>query len=148
MMDVNDRFFENVDKNGPTIVESRCWVWTRARNKDGYGYFRTETQTLAHRTSWELNNGVVAPGLFVLHRCDNPPCVNPAHLFEGTAADNMRDKMQKGRFYNGSDVITHCPRDHLYDEANTYVYRGKRHCRACHRASCERRRLRARAASS
>jgi hypothetical protein len=75
-----------------------CWIWTGSRHKFGYGYIRHEGRTLlAHRVSWQLSKGEIPSGLCVLHRCDNPPCVNPAHLFTGDHADNAADKVSKGR---------------------------------------------------
>jgi hypothetical protein len=68
------------------------------------GAVRTEH---AHRISWELHNGTIPDGLNVLHKCDNPPCVNPAHLFVGTDLDNMQDRDRKGR--HGTAKLT--PRD-------------------------------------
>lgn len=79
-----------------------CWRWLGARERHGltYGY-RGRPRVWAHRYSWELHNGPIPSGLFVLHRCDNPPCVNPEHLFLGTLADNNRDRDQKGRQARG-----------------------------------------------
>ena len=77
-----------------------CWPWLRGRDADGYGgvYSPIERrQVKAHRVAWELARGPIPDGLGVLHRCDNPPCCNPAHLFVGTQADNMRDAAAKGR---------------------------------------------------
>jgi hypothetical protein len=73
------------------------------RKKTGYGVFNSpySKSDNAHRFSWRLRNGVIPDGLFVLHRCDNPPCVNPDHLFLGTQRDNMIDKVAKGRQARG-----------------------------------------------
>ena len=78
-----------------------CWKWTGYINHSygmvGYTENDRHFQRLANRVSWEMHNGDIPPGLFVLHRCDNPPCCNPAHLFLGTQADNIHDAQEKGR---------------------------------------------------
>ena len=75
-----------------------CWVWMGARMPRGYGVLNTRgSANLAHRLAWEIAHGAIPDGLSVLHRCDNPPCVRPEHLFLGTQADNQRDMASKGR---------------------------------------------------
>ena len=89
-----ERFWNKVNKQ----AENGCWEWTASVNNKGYGWFRLDGKNRgAHRVSWMLQHGAVPGGLFVLHRCDNPSCVNPDHLWLGTNADNMRDKVEKGR---------------------------------------------------
>ena len=84
-----------------------CWTWTGKRDEKGYGRIKIRCEDGvwrphgAHRVSWEAHNGPIPGGLWVLHRCDNPPCINPNHLFLGTAADNTADMMQKGRWKPG-----------------------------------------------
>ena len=70
-----------------------CWLWTGCRSGK-YGWFAGEG---AHRSAWLIYKGAIPDGMFVLHRCDVPLCVNPDHLFLGTALDNMRDMDAKGR---------------------------------------------------
>lgn len=76
-----------------------CWPWMRYRTARGYGFvgIATGRGTGAHRVAWEIANGPIPDGMWVLHRCDNPPCCNPAHLFLGTNLDNIADKVAKGR---------------------------------------------------
>ncbi len=77
---------------------SGCHVWISALSEKGYGRFwMNGKKRLAPRVAWELANGPIPNGLWVLHRCDNPACVNPEHLFLGTATDNVRDMIGKGR---------------------------------------------------
>jgi hypothetical protein len=84
-----------------------CWEWTGWVDKDGYGRIKVSGRKIrAHRLSWELHFGPIPKtddpmGNFVLHRCDNPTCVNPSHLFLGSHMDNLRDMMSKGRSARG-----------------------------------------------
>lgn len=81
--------------------KSRCWVWFGA-NSNGYGNFNrmNKQNILAHRFSWELHKGPIPDGLFVMHMCDNPSCVNPNHLKLGTNKENSHDSVAKGRITN------------------------------------------------
>lgn len=101
-----ERLWEKVDKDGPTVphMTTRCWVFTGCCSANhGYGRIAIARSVArrAHRVSWELANGPIPDGLFVLHRCDNPPCVRPDHLFLGTQRDNILDMHRKGRGATG-----------------------------------------------
>jgi len=88
-----DLFWSKVEKS------SDCWEWRGARKTPGgYGHFRYKGKTLkAHRFAWEAIYGPIPPGIHILHKCDNPGCVNPGHLFAGNAKDNACDAVSKGR---------------------------------------------------
>ncbi len=88
------RFWEKVEARG------ECWEWTGCKSS-GTGYGRAGKRWSAHRLAFEFCVGPIPSGAFVLHRCDNPPCCNPAHLFLGDAAANARDMARKGRVGGG-----------------------------------------------
>ncbi len=114
-----------------------CWPWITAEGTNRYGTFWLEGRIeKASRAAWMLLVGSIGEGLLVCHRCDNPPCCNPRHLFLGTQSDNMADAYAKGRLpVPDNPVREACPRGHAYTDANTYRRRsGKRECRTCKRA--------------
>lgn len=76
--------------------ERGCWKWTGPTDRKGYGRWGKK---VASRHSWELANGPIPEGMWVLHHCDNPPCVNPAHLYLGTNTENVQDRVARGRGY-------------------------------------------------
>jgi hypothetical protein len=91
---LQDRFWEKVDRRGP----DECWEWQRVRKGYSYGTLKMgDTHILAHRISYEWHFGPIPDGMHVCHHCDNPPCVNPAHLFLGSHSENMKDMYRKGR---------------------------------------------------
>jgi len=90
-------------ENYEPVTESGCWIWMGSTTQKGYGDIKYDKKHhRAHRLSYELHNGAIEDGLMVCHSCDTPSCINPEHLFMGTAQDNTDDMVKKGRqnFYN------------------------------------------------
>lgn len=133
---IADRFWEKV----PDQPGDDCWEWQGGRQQSGHGRLLIGSRTDgsrrkegAHRIAYQLCRGE-AGDLLVCHACDNPPCVNPNHLFLGTQADNMHDASMKGRCHNPfQSGKTHCKRGHEFTTENTVIVNGSRVCRACRR---------------
>lgn len=123
---------------------SGCWIWQGAKNSKGYPCLRIGGRAgktvSVHRLVVELQYGAIPTGMMACHHCDTPACVNPAHLYLGTAHDNARDKIQRGRAVNRlaewNASKTHCPQGHPYSEENTVLRKvGDRVCRICMRVN-------------
>lgn len=124
--DLVERFMSYVNQS------DTCHEWQGPKSPKGYGSFSWRGgRYIASRVAYTIENG--DPGdLDVCHMCDNPPCVNKAHLFAGTHQDNMSDMMAKERHYKFS--VSCCPNGHEYDAKNTYYAKnGARNCRECKR---------------
>lgn len=118
-----ERFWEKVNKNGPVPAHcpelGPCWVWTGAPYPSGYGQINVDGKIRrAHRVVWELTYGPLAPNKSGCHKCDNPPCVRPTHLFEGTKKENSQDCARKGRAYRPMTGPTVTPERRARGERN------------------------------
>lgn len=128
---VDLRFEQSIER----IPIGGCWLWMRSTGNYGYGQFALtpQRQVRAHRYSYEARHGPIPAGMVVCHRCDNPCCVNPEHLFLGTQRDNIQDCIQKGRFkkHVAPPPKTHCVHGHEYTAANSGFSNGHRYCKEC-----------------
>ena len=129
-----DRFWAKVDQRG----SDECWPWLGSTKSGGtsraYGMFWDAGRVRpAHVVAWELANGQPFPaGMDGCHHCDTPSCVNPAHIFPGTARDNAQDAAHKGRVSNQNKIKVLCQNAHPLSGDNLYVTpRGYRRCRIC-----------------
>lgn len=117
-------------------MNERCIEYRGLRTPKGYGllWIPSKKRVMrAHRWAWEVFNGDIPPGRMVLHHCDNPACINPTHLYAGTAADNSRDRSVRKR--DRGWARPSCGKGHLFTERNTYqVGKGSRDCRTCRAA--------------
>lgn len=106
---------------GKSIPEPNtgCWLWLGPVDEDGYGASKLFGERRAHRAAWTMANGPIPPGASILHRCDNPPCINPDHLFLGDPTSNMKDRAAKGRYVKGDA--------HHWHARPETVQRGERH---------------------
>ena len=127
---IEERFWIKVNK----ADGDGCWEWTASKNQDGYGSFRIADKHVgAHRAAYMFAVGPITNGLFVCHRCDNPQCVNPDHLYAGTHQDNQRDIRLRR-----TSIKATCRKGHLKQGDNLYEYvdpKGylHRYCRQCSR---------------
>lgn len=97
------KFWGKVNKNGP----GGCWIWMGYTHKFGHGWIGAKPQgVLAHRRGWEMTRGPIPEGMFVLHKCDVPACVNPDHLYIGDRADNSADSVARHRHSFGTRTGT------------------------------------------
>ena len=124
------------------VRRSPCVETTYARNKDGYGRCLvrrfSKTIYLTHVLAWIDHHGrLPGPGMCILHHCDNPPCRNVEHLYEGTQSDNNRDAWARSGRGNGNSDKTHCSKGHEFTPENTYrTPDGRnRRCRTCDRTN-------------
>jgi hypothetical protein len=107
-----------LDRNSIPEPNSGCLLWIGAVTRGGHGVVGVSKGTkLAHRASWELHRGPIPAGMMICHKCDVPSCINPEHLFIGTAADNMADMMRKGR---GRSELTPAQALLIYADKRSY----------------------------
>lgn len=128
-----ESLWSRVQKAGP----DDCWLWCGPpiSPENPYGRISISGRSYrVHRVAYELAHGEIPKGRQVNHHCDQPLCCNPAHLYAGTQADNLRDQVERDRIAKGNQYTgaTHCVHGHEFTEENTYRFNGdQRGCRTC-----------------
>lgn len=123
---------------------SDCFLWVKNKDKDGYGkIFWANKHWRVHRLMFFLSTGVDPTNKLICHKCDNPSCANPKHLFAGTPLSNMQDKVEKGRLRNQHMDKTHCKNGHKFTKKNTRFTKDmkRRTCEICRKAGVKNRNL-------
>lgn len=108
-----EKFWRHVTPLG----KDECWEWNGSRCSKGYGQFNSMHHYKAHRFSFELHFGKIPDGKQICHKCDNPPCVNPNHLWDGTPRENTIDSVKKGRFVSSKKGANHAQKRFTHEEA-------------------------------
>lgn len=123
---LEERFWQKVERGND------CWTWVGAKNPSGHGRFWVDGKNMpSHRYAYEMLVGPIPEGLHIDHLCQNPSCVNPAHMEPVTLWENLRRAPNQVAVVNAAK--THCPHDHEYTPENTYRHSGRRICRTCQR---------------
>lgn len=133
---LKDRFWSKVSLPHGTTSDD-CWEWAGTRSSKGYGIIQIDANRKRKRAThvaWTLYRGEVPEGMWLLHRCDCPSCVNPNHLFLGNGGDNARDRDAKGRTRNQNMFKTHCKHGHPLSGENLFLTKrpGGKFDRSCH----------------
>lgn len=131
-MNIAERFWAKVDRDGPVFNGASCWVWTAHRGPAGYGTFgiTSRHRVLAHRFAYEKMVGPIPEGLQLDHLCRNRACVNPAHLEPVTCRTNL---LRGDTFQAANAAKTHCLRGHPLSGNNLSIVLKRRICRTCKR---------------
>lgn len=107
-----------------TVNENKCWIYAGAKDRHGYGIIKHAGKTVrAHRYNFELHKGAILPGMVIRHTCNNPSCINPKHLLQGTQKQNMQDKAESKKIF--------CTSKHELNHSNSYIFNNRRICRIC-----------------
>lgn len=131
--EANEKTIKKIKRFSYINQKTGCWEWQKYKNKLGYGYISYRgTQLKAHRTSWIVFKGPIPDGMCVLHKCDNPKCINPDHLFLGTQFENIKDMLSKNRHGHGVNEGMKGANAKLSDEDVFWIRKQEYSWKNCH----------------